>query len=179
MKMRFTKTVITATSITLGISFTAFLTMTSIIFRVYTQNSGIDMPIESYQYWLVSIALLVCVVSITNSMLIAVYERYKEIGIMKVLGALDQHIMILFLLESTLLGLLGGVLGFIFGGIGSIIATSLQVGFDPLNNIPLHEIFSCFGLSISLAVGIGIIATLYPAYKAAKLNPVEALSFEL
>jgi hypothetical protein len=179
MRMRFTKTVITTISITLGISFIAFLMMTSIIFRVYTQTSGVNLPIESYQYWLVSIALLVCIVSITNSMLIAVYERYREIGTMKVLGALDRHIMILFLLESAIMGFMGGILGFIVGGIGSIISGIIQVGFDPISDIQIHDWLSCFSFSISLAVCLGIFATLYPAYKAAKLNPVEALSFEL
>ena len=80
MRMRFTKTVITAASITLGITFMTFLWMTASFFRVYAQYSGVSVSIESYQYWLVSISLFVCAVSITNSMLIAVHERYKEIG---------------------------------------------------------------------------------------------------
>jgi putative ABC transport system permease protein len=179
MRMRFTKTLITIASVTLGIAFVVFLTMTTIIFRVYAQHSGVSVPIEAYQYWLVSISLFVCVVSITNSMLIAVFERCNEIGIMKCLGALDRHILLLFLLESTIFGLIGGVLGFIFGGLASVVTHGIQLGFDAVLKISAYEALSCFELSVSLAVILSIIATLYPAYRAAKLNPVEALNFEI
>lgn len=179
MRMRFTKTLITIASVTLGTSFVVFLTMTTIIFRVYAQHSDFSVPIEAYQYWLVSISLFVCVVTITNSMLIAVLERCKEIGVMKCLGALDRHILLLFLLESTIFGLIGGVLGFIFGGLASVVTHGIHLGLDAVLKVPAYEALSCFELSVSLAVILSIIATLYPAYRAAKLNPVEALSFEI
>jgi ABC-type lipoprotein release transport system permease subunit len=177
--MRSTKTVITTASVALGIAFLSFLTMTTIIFREYARYTGVNVSVEAYQYWLVSISLLVCVVSITNSMLIAVYERYNEIGTMKCLGALDRHILMLFLLESMILGLMGGVSGFVFGGFTSIVTNGLQLGFDNVLKIPFNDIISFFGLSISLSIGLSILATLYPAYRASKLDPVEALSFEL
>jgi putative ABC transport system permease protein len=179
MKMRFTKTLMTVASVTLGIAFVAFLTITTIIFRVYAQYSNVNIPIEAYQYWLVSISLLVCVVTITNSMLIAVFERCKEIGIMKCLGALDRHILLLFLLESAILGLIGGAFGFIIGGLASVVTYGLQLGFEAVLKIPAYEALSSFEFSILLAVSLSVIATLYPAYRAAKLKPVEALSFEI
>jgi ABC-type antimicrobial peptide transport system permease subunit len=179
MRMRFTKTLITIASVTLGAAFVVFLTMTTIIFRVYAQHSGVSVPIEAYQYWLLSISLFVCVVSITNSMLIAVLERCREIGVMKCLGALDRHILLLFLLESTIFGLIGGVLGFIFGGVASVVTHGIQLGFDAVLRVSAYDVLSCLELSISLAVILSIIATLYPAYRAAKFSPVEALSFQI
>ncbi len=174
-----TKTLITMASEALGIAFVAFLTMTTSIFRVYAQQSEVGVPLEAYQYWLVSISLFVCVVTITNSMLIAVFERCNEIGIMKCLGALDRHILLLFLLESTVLGLIGGFLGFIFGGLASVVTYGLQLGFDTVLKVPAYEVLICLELSVVLSVSLSIIATLYPAYRAAKLKPVEALSFEI
>ncbi len=179
MRLRLTKTLITMASVALGIAFVAFLTMTTSIFRVYAQQSEVGVPLEAYQYWLVSISLFVCVVTITNSMLIAVFERCNEIGIMKCLGALDRHILLLFLLESTVLGLIGGFLGFIFGGLASVVTYGLQLGFDTVLKVPAYEVLICLELSVVLSVSLSIIATLYPAYRAAKLKPVEALSFEI
>lgn len=179
IKIRFSRTILTAASIVLGIAFLTFLVMTTTIFRIYAEYSGISAPIAAYQYWLVFVSLLVCVVSITNSMLTAVYERYKEIGTMKCLGALDRHILLLFLIESALLGLLGGFMGFIFGGATAAITYGLQLGFDVVLRLPLNDVFFIFGLSVTLAVGLSVIATLYPAYRAAKAKPVEALRFEL
>ncbi|NIU27870.1 FtsX-like permease family protein [candidate division KSB1 bacterium] len=179
IRIRFSRSILTAAAIVLGIAFMTFLVMTTTIFRVYTEYAGVSAPIVGYQYWLVFISLLVCVVSITNSMLTAVYERYHEIGTMKCLGALDRHIILLFLIESALLGLLGGILGFICGGAVAVVTYGLQLGFDVVLHLSLYDVFVSFGLSVTLAVGLSVIATLYPAYRAAKAKPVEALRFEL
>ena len=179
IRIRFSRSILTAAAIVLGIAFMTFLVMTTIIFRIYAEYTGVSAPIASYQYWLVFISLLVCVVSITNSMLTAVYERYQEIGTMKCLGALDRHIILLFLIESALLGLLGGIMGFICGGAVAVVTYGLQLGFDVVSKLSLHDVFFSLGLSVTLSVGLSVIATLYPAYRAAKAKPVEALRFEL
>ena len=176
IRRRFTRTAITIVTIVLGISFLTFLTMTSIIFRQYAE-AGIS--VEAYQYWLAFISLLLCVVSITNSMIIAVYERYKEIGILKCLGALDRHVLLLFFIESTLIGLLGGVLGFLCGSITAIAIYGFQLGFDLILKIPTFELLFCFCLSVIVAFGISICATMYPAYKATKSKPAEAFRVEV
>lgn len=179
IRIRFSRAILTAAAIVLGIAFMTFLVMTTTIFRIYEEYTGVSAPIAAYQYWLVFISLLVCVVSITNSMLTAVYERYQEIGTMKCLGALDRHIILLFLIESALLGLLGGIMGFISGGAVAVITYGLQLGFDIVSKLSFHDIVFNLGLSLTLAVGLSVIATLYPAYRAAKAKPVEALRFEL
>lgn len=176
IKLRFTRALVTVASVVFGIAFLSFLLITATIFR-NSPEAGI--PFEAYQYWLAYLSLLVCVVSITNSMLIAVYERYKEIGTMKCLGALDRHILMLFLIESTLLGLIGGLLGFIGGASTAIIISGSQLGFDVVLRVPAYDILFSFAVCILLATGLSVAATMYPAYRAAKSNPAEAIRFEI
>ena len=176
IRRRFARVAIIIVTIVLGTSFLTFLTMTSIVFRQYVEAS---ISVEAYQYWLAFISLLLCVVSITNSMIIAVYERYKEIGIIKCLGALNRHVLLLFFMESTIMGLAGGILGFLCGGITAIAIYGFQLGFDTISKIPLFELLFCFGLSVIVAIGVSIGATMYPAYKAAKSEPAEAFRVEV
>ncbi len=179
IRIRFTRAFLTMISIILGIAFMAFLLITASVFRIYGEQAEVSAPIAGYQYWLVFVSLLVSAVSISNSMLTAVYDRYMEIGTMKCLGALNRHILLLFLIESALLGTIGGILGFVLGGVSAAVMYGFQFGLDIVLKIPLYEFLSIFGSSAILAIGISIAATLYPAYRAAGLNPVEALKFEL
>jgi len=176
IRRRQARATVTIVTVVLGVSFLSFLTMTSI---VLSQYAGAGVSVEAYQYWLAFISLLLCVVSITNSMIIAVYERYREIGIIKCLGALDRHVISLFFVESTVMGLVGGGLGFLCGSVTAMAIYGLQLGFDVVLKIPLFESLSCFFLSLTVAFTISVCATLYPAYKAAKSNPVEAFRVEI
>mgnify|MGYP001366181699 CR=1 FL=1 len=136
IRRRFTRAAISIVTIVFGTSFLPFLTMTSIIFRQYAE-AGIS--VEAYQYWLAFISLLLCVASITNSMTIAVYERSKEIGIIKCLGALNRHILLLFFVESTIMSLVGGVLGFLCGSATAMAIYGFRLGFSMVLKIPLVE----------------------------------------
>jgi len=176
IRRRFARAVVTIFTIVLGTSFLTFLTMTSLVLRQFAETG---VSVEAYQYWLAFISLLLCVVSITNSMIIAVYERYKEIGILKCLGALDRHVLLLFFTESVVMGLVGGVLGFVCGSITAITLYGFQLGFDMIFKIPLLELLSCFGLSVAVSFGISIGATFYPTYKAARSRPAEAFRVEV
>lgn len=176
IRRRFASAAVTIFVIVLGTSFLTFLTMSSIVFRQYTEAS---ISVEAYQYWLAFIALLLCVVSITNSMTIAVYERYKEIGIIKCLGALDRHILLLFFMESSIMSLVGGIIGFVSGSITAIAVSSFQLGFDVLLKISPFELLFGVSLSVIVAFTISIGATMYPAYKAAKSKPAEAFRVEV
>lgn len=117
-----------------------------------------------------TIALLVGAIVIMNIMLVAVTERTKEIGIRKSLGARQADILKQFLLESATLSLIGGIIGLIIAEILGFIVTA--VFFQ--TKIPIWAIF----LAIGISGGVGILAGLFPAWKAARLDPIEALRHE-
>jgi putative ABC transport system permease protein len=117
------------------------------------------------------LALVVGAFGIANIMLVSVTERTKEIGIMKAVGATNREILSLFLVESVLLGIGGAVLGIPVGlAVGYVGAAYADVGFT----IPLDWI------AIALVMGIttGVIAGVYPAWRAARVDPIDALRHE-
>jgi len=179
IRRRFERAAVIIASVALSVSFLSTLMVTDALYRTHALVGGASLVIDSYQYVLVFVALAVSVVGITNAMLIAVYERYNEIGTMKCLGALDRHILMIFLVESVIEGLFGGVVGFAFGFVAALLSTGLVTGFDIFFSFSLIEHIRLSFLSIFLAMLLCVSATMYPAYKAARLNPVEALSREL
>ncbi len=131
---------------------------------------GITGPIAMVILLVPAIALLVGAIVIMNIMLVAVTERTKEIGIRKSLGARQKDILTQFLFESATLALLGGLIGLILAELLGIVVTALFFQ----TRIPLWAIF----LAIGVSGGIGILAGLFPAWKAARLDPIEALRHE-
>jgi len=177
IRKRFTRAIITALSIVLGIAFlVTLLTMAAILGAVPGAGGA---AIEAYQYWMVIIALLVCGVGIVNSMLMSVTERYKEIGTMKCLGATSGVILEIFLIESALLGLLGGVIGSVIGLSAAIITYGFQLGWAVITTVPAVTYVYNFGLAIVVALLLSIVAAMYPALYAARLDPVAALRYEI
>ncbi|NIM05858.1 MAG: FtsX-like permease family protein, partial [Armatimonadetes bacterium] len=126
--------------------------------------------------------LLVATIGIINAMLMAVTERYKEIGTMKCLGALDSLIVRLFLLESGLLGMLGATLGLIVGGGMMIIVQTIRYDWTTvLNAQPVWgglPLWVALVLTIPLGGILSVLAALYPAWRAAKMPPAAALRSE-
>ena len=179
IKRRMQRAAIVMASIALAIAFLSSLMMTDLFYRVYSRLSGASLSVETYQYWLVFVALIVSVVGITNAMLIAVYERYREIGTMKCLGALDAHIVMLFLVEAIIQGLIGGAVGFLLGVLTGLLSAGFTTGFDIILKAPGLDLLAYLVGSIALSIGLSAAATLYPAWRAARLNPVEALRYEL
>ena len=173
------RALINVASISLGIAFLSTLLLTDSFYRTYSLQGGAPLGVETYQYWLMFVALIVTTVGITNAMLIAVYERYREIGTMKCIGAMDRHILLMFLVEAFIQGLFGGIAGFILGIGGALLSTGFTTGFDIILKVPILEMITYFGGSAILSMILSVLATIYPAYRAAKLNPVEALSYEL
>jgi putative ABC transport system permease protein len=176
---RFNRASINIASIALGIAFLSTLLMTDSLYRAYALAGGERLGVETYQYWLMFVALIVSVVGIANAMLISVYERYREIGTMKCLGAMDKHILLLFLVESVIQGFAGGVVGYFGGLLGAVLSTGFSIGFTAILKVPLTEFIGLLLGSVTLSTVLSGVATVYPAYRAAKLHPVEALSYEL
>ena len=130
------------------------------------------------QRWLVILSLLVCVVGIVNAQLMAVTERFREIGTMKCLGALDRFILRLFILEAGIQGLAGAGIGALLGAIFSLLNGWLRFGFGSLALISMNSL----ALSILIATAVGCLLSLlgvfYPALIAARMQPVEAMRVE-
>ncbi|MEO0102529.1 MAG: ABC transporter permease [candidate division WOR-3 bacterium] len=118
-----------------------------------------------------AISLLVGGIGIMNIMLVAVAERTREIGLRKALGANNQTILFQFLLESSTLSFIGGVIGV---ASGLAIAKIVQI----FAKIPAAAPFWTIILGFGFSVGVGIFFGIYPANRAAKLNPISALRYE-
>jgi putative ABC transport system permease protein len=117
------------------------------------------------------ISLIVGGIGIMNIMMVSVTERTREIGIRKALGATFMNIMTQFLIESMVIGIIGGIIGIVFGCAASKIIAQLG---DFTTVITITPII----VSFIFSVGIGLFFGIYPARKAAKLDPIEALRYE-
>lgn len=123
-----------------------------------------------------SIALLVGGIGIMNSMLISVSQRVREIGLRKAVGARPHHVITQFLIESSFITLAGGLIGILFGILLSFLVALIipRLGYDWEFLVPLSSVLIGFGVSFV----IGIVFGLYPALKASKVSPMEALRYE-
>ncbi|MCE2448477.1 MAG: FtsX-like permease family protein [Candidatus Latescibacteria bacterium] len=130
---------------------------------------------QSKQTWLISLSLLVCVVGIANAMLMSVTERFREIGTMKCLGALDTFIVKLFLLESTFQGLAGTSAGIVIGFALTLGLALLDYGGYTFTYFPLSGIAESAGYALVVGTLLSLIGAMLPAYRAAKMEPVEAM----
>jgi len=189
--VRLGRSIITASGIFLGIAFLVAVMTSSAVLSSHAlkdlPGGGIDLTTKIRNAWLVIVSLVVAGVGVANAMLMAVTERYKEIGTMKCLGALDTFVIRLFLLESLMLGLLGAITGGIFG-FGSMALIYLakfgakvfgQLG--PALQIGGWKVALWQGalLAVFLGGALAVLAAMYPAWRAAKMPPAAALRTEI
>jgi cell division protein FtsX len=130
------------------------------------------------QRWLLGLALLVAFVGILNAMLMSVTERFREIGTMKCLGALDSFIVKLFLVESAFQGFVGTVIGLILGVSISLLMSMATYGGFAFNNFLMSPFLTAVGGSALIGVVLTVAGAVWPAWQAAKMHPIEAMRVE-
>jgi putative ABC transport system permease protein len=117
------------------------------------------------------ITLIGAAIGLMNIMLVAVTERTKEVGLVKAIGGKSKTVRYQFLLEATIISILGAIFGIILGiGLGNVVSLLINTGFV----VPWNWVI----LGIVICTIVGLLAGLYPALKAGKLNPIEALRYE-
>ena len=181
VRIRFWRSMITAGGIFLGIAFLA-----SVLTSRAVAGPNIEAKEASRLTWLVILSLLVCAVGITNSMLMSVTERFREIGTMKCLGALDGFVVRIFMIEAVCLGLIASSLGWLVGT-ALMLLIKLIAGV-PDNAPPGTSVLGSYSLTSSLqilafCVPVGAIltavATFIPALRAAQIPPAAALRVDV
>jgi putative ABC transport system permease protein len=127
-----------------------------------------------------SIALVVASIGIMNTMLTSVMERTHDIGIMKAIGAMNKDIMLIFIFEGMLVSFVGGVFGILFGVFGSQAISSLMFRSGMGGGVAVIPIITLLsvGIAVGVSIFVGVMSSLYPALKAARMSPIEAVRYE-
>ncbi len=196
IKVRFFRSLITTLSLVLAVSFLSFVSVTNDVgngllatgdpaLRQALVRSGYDVgPADSRidsspkQRWIVILSLVVCVVGIVNAQLMAVTERFREIGTMKCLGALDRFILRLFVLEAGMQGIAGAGAGAIIGALFALLSSLVRFGTVALTAISWTEFALSLLVATAVGCGLSLLGVLYPALVAARMQPVEAMRVE-
>jgi len=137
--------------------------------QIITQFQAITGGVFALMVAISSVGLLIGGIGVMNIMLVSVTERTREIGVRKAMGARRRDIIVQFLIEAATLTGLGGLLGILIGsGIAMLIKLIMPTYIPPWSPI----------VGFVVSVGLGVVFGLWPAWKAARLNPIEALRYE-
>ena len=198
VKIRFGRSLITVSGIVLAIAFLMSIWAGNSIMdglmaasdpkiNLILQQKGVEIDPDSAaaiqqrskDTWLVVLSLLVCLVGIVNAMLMSVTERFREIGTMKCMGALDGFIIKLFILESTFMGTAGTVIGVVVGFLLTALLNMSTFGTVIFDHIPMVQILQDGVKAIVIGSALSLMGGILPAYRAAKMEPVDAMSLEV
>ena len=170
-------TILSSDANTIGVSADRFTKLARVLTAEEQEKLAANKRKEKFRaIWIGIISLLVTVIGIANAMLMSVTERFREIGTMKCLGALSSFVTQMFVLEASILGLVGGIAGAIGGAIFAVVVYAITYGGAlvfaslPVLSVLLYGVFS-----VVAGVVLSIIAALYPARVAAAMVPATAL----
>lgn len=185
LKIRFGRSLVTSAVVFLAIAFLVYmLSVESVTANLqvgqFGEEIGQDLQaIQDQRLWVALISLLVAAVGITNTLHMSVAERYREIGTMKCLGALDRFVVELFLLEALMMGAIGSASGALGGTVMAMMPWVFRIKEAADAVLPWGVLGK--NLLIGLAVGmiLTIVGSLYPALRAAQMAPAEAMRTEV
>jgi putative ABC transport system permease protein len=196
IQVRFFRSLITTLSLVLAVAFLSYtevsndianglLASRSFELRQDLVRAGYDLDPQATnvaaspkQRWIIILSLLVCAVGIVNAQLMAVTERFREIGTMKCLGALDRFVLRLFILEAGMQGLAGSVAGALGGTLFALVGGIIRFGGPALQQIQLTDVALSLAFASGVGLGLSLLGVLYPALVAARMQPVEAMRVE-
>ncbi|MBE2272529.1 MAG: ABC transporter permease [Anaerolinea sp.] len=147
-------------------------------FRLFTATTIIDSlsstieTLTAFLGILAGISLVVGGIGVMNIMLVTVNERTREIGLRKAVGARSLHIVLQFLTEAVVMAITGGVIGIALAAGGSLLITAL------VESLPVAVQMTSVALALAISAGVGVFFGVYPASRAARLNPIDALRYE-
>jgi len=195
LRIRLVKTFLVTACIALALAFLTYILcsngmagniaeLASEALRQRLAQQGLLEQIESTEQqtqtaWMLGIALLISFVGIVNAMLISVTERFREIGTMKCLGGLDSFIVKLYLVESLFQGLVGTTLGVILGAGLAYLEGFGQYGAEAASLLPISQTLTLIAFAFVCGILLTVSGALYPAWRAAKMEPVEAMRSEV
>lgn len=193
IRVRFWRSMLVTSSIILAVAFLSYVLCSNAITQSIAEKAparlldelkikGLfmlpDADAKIQMRWLVGLALLVSFVGVLNAMLLSVTERFREIGTMKCLGALDKLIVQLLLIESVFHGTVGSFGGILVGVSLALIEAARLVGPELWGLAPLPLLARIVGICFAAGSLLTIVGALYPALIAARMQPVEALRSE-
>lgn len=196
IRVRFFRSLVTTTSLVLAVAFLSFLAcsndfaqgvLASGSVESYQKliSAGYDISFEATsisssakQRWIVILSLMVCIVGIINAQLMSVTERFREIGTMKCLGALDRFIVRLFVLEALMQGLAGSLAGALLGALAAAVSSAINLGLEALPQAPVGTILITLATAVITGTTLSLLGVIYPAIIAARMQPVEAMRVE-
>jgi len=148
-----------------------------------TKSGAVDLEGGQDQWvqtlWMVGLALLISFVGIVNAMLMSVTERFREIGTMKCLGALDSFVLKVFMLESLFEGAVGSAVGLALGVALSYAEGATLYGREVWGLLPAAQMAVILPGCFLAGLGLTVLGALYPAYQASRMAPVMALRSEV
>jgi putative ABC transport system permease protein len=169
LRLRLARSLLTLLTIAVA---TAFL-----VYLLLLPAGGTTAEINNARLTL-ALALLVSAAGVLNTLLMAVTQRYREIGTLKCLGALDSFVLLSVLLEAMLLGLAGALAGVLLGGLIALGLGALRFGSEVWTQVPWASLPRQSLLAIGVGLGLAFIGAAIPAFIAARMAPMEAMRGE-
>jgi ABC-type antimicrobial peptide transport system permease subunit len=169
LKVRLPRTLLTVLTITTSTAFLMYL----------LTMPKTDDPVESQSWGLMlALSLLVSIAGVLNTMLMSVTQRYREIGTIKCLGALDSFVLYSVLFESAIVGLVGAVIGVVLGILISVLLGLADYGFAVFQNLRLGFLPGKILIVFLVGVFLTTIGAAIPAWIASKMPPMDAMRGE-